>query len=58
VRTKPRLALLALLAALVAAFFLSGAHRELEFENINAAFVMLGVLPLIARKLAGRFRRV
>jgi uncharacterized membrane protein YdjX (TVP38/TMEM64 family) len=33
---KTRLALLALLAALVAGFFLSGAHHQLEFENIKA----------------------
>lgn len=33
---KSRLALLALLAALIAAFFLSGAHQAVEFENIKA----------------------
>lgn len=34
--TKPRLALVALLGAVAAAFFLSGAHHELEFESIKA----------------------
>jgi uncharacterized membrane protein YdjX (TVP38/TMEM64 family) len=34
--TRARLTVLALLAALVAGFFLSGAHHELEFEHIKA----------------------
>jgi uncharacterized membrane protein YdjX (TVP38/TMEM64 family) len=33
---KKRLALIALLGALVAGFFLSGAHHELDFENVKA----------------------
>ena len=33
---KSRLALVVLIAALVAGFFLSGAHHELDFDNIKA----------------------
>ena len=46
-----RLALLALLAALVAAFFLSGVHHAVEFENIKARQAELEAL-YAARPLA------